>query len=88
MPVEIRRLEPTGLRYSWRGNEATVVDMFKAYYKDFREVLYVIGDDNNDEINHRCMYTRDKLVVIDYALNTIEILGLVSYGTYLLLLCR
>ena len=52
-------------------NKAAVIEMFKGYYKDFRELLYIIGDNNNNEINHRCIYTREyKLVAIDYALNT------------------
>ena len=28
-------------------NEAAVVEMFKGYYKDFRELLHIIEDNNN-----------------------------------------
>ena len=70
--VEIRRPERIEGRHMVRGvNKAAVVEIFKGYCKDFRELLYIIGDDNNNEINCRCAYTREhKLVAIDYALNT------------------
>ena len=70
--IEVRCPERAEGRHIVGGvNEAAVVEMFKGYRKDFREMLYIIRDDNNNEINRRCAYTREhKLAAIDYTLNT------------------
>lgn len=54
-------------------NEATVVEMFQLYRKQYREDQHLIGDDDDRDIHRRYAYTREhKLVAIDYTLNTWE----------------
>jgi hypothetical protein len=52
-------------------NEAVVLNMFRAYCKQYWEALDLSEEDDDLALHRRCAYTREhRLKAIDYALTT------------------